>query len=114
MRPLAFYLAAVLATMAVVGSAVWFVTDQADRSTILVSAALTVVVQGAAFLVARSFRETNLMLGWGLGSILRLTALVLYAMFVARLWRASLTPALLSFVGFLFLTTVLEPVFLKR
>ena len=114
MRAASFYLLAVLATMTVVGAVVWYVVDPADRVTVLASAGLTVVVQMAGFAVARAFRDTNLMLGWGLGSILRLTALVLYAVFVARLWRASLTPALLSFVGFLFLTTVLEPVFLKR
>jgi hypothetical protein len=54
------------------------------------------------------------MLGWGLGSVLRLLTLVVYAVLVAKAARASVTPALLSFVGFLFVTTVIEPLFLKQ
>ena len=114
MRAAAYYLIAVLAALTVVGTAVWYVVGPADRRAVLVSAGLTVAVQMTAFAVARALRDQNLMIGWGLGSILRLVALVLYAVFVARLWRASMTPALLSLVGFLFVTTVFEPVFLKR
>ena len=54
------------------------------------------------------------LLRWGLGSILRLLAVVLYGVVVAKLLPHSLAPALLSFVAFLFLTTVVEPVFLRR
>jgi hypothetical protein len=46
--------------------------------------------------------------------VLRALVLVCYALYVDRLWRAPLTPALLSFVGFLFATTVFEPLFLRR
>lgn len=108
------YLAAVLGGITVVGAVAWSFTDNAGRRTILVSAALALVVQMSAFAVARGMRERHLMLGWGLGSVMRLAALVLYAVIVARLWRAPVAPALLSFVGILFVTTVVEPVFLKR
>lgn len=114
MKPFGLYLLAVLGAVAAVGAVAWAVTDAAGRQAVLVSAALAVVVQMAAFAVARVLQPRNLMLGWGLGSVLRLTALVLYAVVVARLWRAPITPALLSFVAFLFVTTVVEPVFLKR
>ena len=40
--------------------------------------------------------------------------LVVFAVMMARTARATLTPALLSFVGFLFVTTVIEPIFLKQ
>jgi hypothetical protein len=108
------YLAAVLGGIVVVGTVAWAFTDSAGRQTVLASAALALVVQMGAFAVTRTMRERHLMLGWGLGSVLRVVALVLYAVIVARLWRAPVAPALLSFVGILFVTTVVEPVFLKR
>ena len=108
------YLAVVVGGIVLVGGFAWALADGAGRTTILASAGLALVVQMATFGVARALRERHLMLGWGLGSVLRLGALVLYGVFVARLWRAPVAPALLSFVGILFVTTVVEPVFLKR
>jgi hypothetical protein len=85
------------------------------RRAVLVSAALALAVQLVAFAIARRFRtREKMMLGWGLGSMLRFGALVLYGLVVARLWRAPVAPALLSFVAFLFVTTIVEPVFLTR
>ena len=114
MRAFGEYLAAVLGGIAVVGTVAWVFTDGAGRQTVMVSAVLALVVQMTAFAVTRAMKERHLMLGWGLGSLLRFGALVLYAVIVARLWRAPVAPALLSFVGILFVTTVVEPVFLKR
>ena len=114
MKPYGLYLLAVLGGVAAVGAVAWAVTDAPARQAVLVSAALAVAVQMAAFALARALQPRNLMLGWGLGSVLRLAALVLYAVVVARLWRAPITPALLSFVAFLFVTTAVEPLFLKR
>lgn len=108
-----FFLALV-AGVALVGAVAWAFTDAAGRQVVLVSGGVAVVVQMAAFAVARSLREKQLLLGWGLGSLVRLISLVLYAVIVARLWRAPITPALLSFVAMLFVTTVVEPIFLKR
>ena len=114
MRPLARYAATCLAIVAVVGAVAWAVVSPAGRQAVVASAALAVGVQATAFLVAKLLQPRSLMLGWGLGSLLRLVALVLYALVVAKLWRVPLTPALLSFAAFLFVTTVIEPVFLKR
>ncbi len=108
-----FFLA-LLGGVLITGLVAWAFTDQAGRQTVLASGALAVVVQMAAFSVARTLHEKQLLLGWGLGSLIRLIALVLYAVVVARLWQAPITPALLSFAGMLFVTTVLEPIFLKR
>jgi hypothetical protein len=96
------------------GALAWAFTDAAGHRVVLASAAIEFAVQVLAFTVARLLQPRNLLLGWGLGSVLRLVALVVYAVVVARLWRAPLTPALLSFAAFLFVTTVFEPVFLKR
>ena len=114
MRAFWQYFLTVLGGITSVGAVAWTFTDSAGRQTVIVSAALALVVQMSAFAVARGMRERHLMLGWGLGSVMRFAALVLYAVIVARLWRAPVAPALLSFVGILFVTTVVEPVFLKR
>lgn len=114
MRAHGGYFLAVLAGVGVVGLVSWVFTDTPGRQAVLVSAGVAVVVQVGAFAVARSLREKQLWLGWGLGSLLRLMSLVLYALIVARLWRAPIAPALLSLAGMLFVTTVVEPIFLKR
>lgn len=119
MRAFGLYAASCVVIVALLGAIAWGATDaggggapEAHR-VILVSAALAIGVQLVAFAAALLLRQRNLMLGWGLGSVLRLVVLVLFALVVARLWRASLAPALLSFVAFLFVTTVVEPIFLR-
>jgi hypothetical protein len=85
-----------------------------SREAVWVSASLAFVLQMIAFTVVRMLPPEQVMIGWGLGSILRLMSVVLYGVFVAKVWRAPVAPALLSFVAFLFVTTILEPAFLKR
>ena len=77
------------------------------------SASLAFVVQVIAFTLARRVPPERLMVGWGMGAVLRMISVVLYGVVVAKVWGAPIAPALLSFVGFLFVTTVVEPVFLK-
>ena len=114
MRGFAEYLVSCVLIISIIGTIAGGVSSPAGRVAVLVSAALALGIQLIAFGVARSLQRRNLLVGWGLGSILRLVALVLYAVVVAKLWRAPIGPALLSFVAFLFLTTVVEPVFLRR
>jgi hypothetical protein len=114
MKAFVQYFLALVAGVVVTGILAWMFTDESGRQAVLVGGAVAVVVQVAAFAIARTLRDKQLLLGWGLGSALRLISLVLYAVVVARLWRAQITPALLSFAGMLFVTTVVEPIFLKR
>jgi hypothetical protein len=114
MRAFALYAAATVIAVALMGAIGWGFLSPAAREVLLVSAALAVAVQLVAFGVARRFVRKNVMLGWGLGSLLRLVVLVVYAILVAKAGRAPVAPALLSFVTFLFVTTVFEPVFLKQ
>lgn len=113
MKGFALYATACVIAVALIGAVAWSFVDPAGRQAMLVSGALAVVVQLVAFTVARQMRR-NIMVGWGLGSVLRLLVLVAYAIVLARVGRATLTPALVSFVGFLFVTTVIEPIFLKQ
>lgn len=114
MRGFAEYAASCLVIVALVGAIASAFTGAAGRQTVLASACLAFAVQMIAFAIARLLQPRHLLLGWGLGSVLRLVMLVLYAIVVAKLWRAPITPALLSFVACLFATTVVEPVFLRR
>jgi hypothetical protein len=110
----ALYAAGCVVAIALVGAIAWVFTSAAGQQTILASAVIALAVQVTSFTVARLLQPRHLLLGWGLGSALRLVALVIYALVVAKLWRAPLTPALLSLATFLFVTTIFEPVFLKR
>lgn len=114
MRGFAEYLASCVVTVGlIVAVCALFLRESAMRA-VLISGGVAVGIQVGAFLVARAYRARNLLLGWGLGSAMRVVALVVYAVILARLGGASLAPALLSFAAFLFVTTVFEPVFLKR
>lgn len=108
------YSAACVAAIAVIGGISALFTEGLGRQAILASAVLALVVQLLAFTVARMFRDRHVFVGWGMGSAMRFVALALYAVIVAKLWGAPVMAALLSFAAFLFVTTVIEPLFLKR
>ena len=114
MKPFAQYAGTCLAIIALVGAVSWALVSETGRQALMVSAALAFAVQAISFGITRLVQRQNFLLGWGLGTLLRFVALVLYAVVVAKLWQAPLTPALLSFAAFLFLTTLVEPLFLKR
>ncbi len=78
-----------------------------------ISAAIAVVVQLVGFGLAWSLRKDNVMLGWGMGLALRAISLVLYAMVGVKVLGLVQAPALLSLVGFFFVTTLVEPILLK-
>jgi hypothetical protein len=114
MKTFTLYALICAAIVLVIAGIVWAVTDAAGHRAVVVSACLAFAVQMVAFAVVRVLQPEHLMIGWGVGSVLRLIALVLYAVVLTKVARATLTPALLSFVAFLFVTTVVEPIFLKR
>jgi hypothetical protein len=108
------YASSCVVAIALLTAIAWSFLDAPARQVILLSAGIAVVVQVVAFAVARLLLRKSVLVGWGLGSALRLVVLVVFAVIMARTARAALTPALLSFVGFLFVTTVIEPIFLKQ
>ena len=114
MKAIGLYALALLAGIMAVGLVAWLVTDAAGQKTVLASGGLAVAVQLAAFATARAMQGKQMLLGWGLGSVMRLGSLVAYAVIVAKFWRASITPALLSYVAMLFVTTAVEPLFLRK
>jgi CRP-like cAMP-binding protein len=79
---------------------------------IRISAALALVVQIITFAVARRVTRTNMMVGWGLGTLLRVLTLALYAFLVVPAIALPASAALISLVIFLFLSMLVEPLLL--
>lgn len=86
----------------------------ADHRAIRVSALVAYCVQLFGFVVMLVMRGTNVFAAWGLGMLLRLITLAVFAFLVVKGMRLPPEPALLSMVAFFFLTTLVEPVLLKR
>ena len=88
--------------------------NEAGRQSLGVAAAVAFVVQVVAFLVAREFaKRQNVMAGWGIGILLRFVALLLFGLVAVPAFALPLAPALLSLAVFLFVSTLIEPLFLK-
>ncbi len=106
-----------LASVALMAGAVLvmqvLVKDGAARRAVWVAALVAVLVQTAGFAVARSLARDNVMAGWGLGVLLRFAAVFVMA-FVAPSVGLPLGATLTSLVVFLFLSTLIEPLFLKQ
>jgi hypothetical protein len=88
----------------------------ASTRALVTSAMAAWVVQVIAFAIARWAvpRPTRpIMTAWGVGMILRFGAVVAYALIAVRALELPPAPALLSFVIFLFVSTLLEPYFLR-
>lgn len=82
------------------------------RHAIRVSAAIALVVQLLGFAIARAVGKENVVAGWGLAVLLRFGAVFAFA-FTARAIGLETGPALMSLVVFLFVSTLIEPLFLK-
>jgi hypothetical protein len=88
-----------------------------EHNAMLVSAGLAFAVQLGSYALLRPARggkgpPGELMIRWGIGAMLRLVVLVLYAP-VARIMFLSLDAALVSLVTFFFLTMMAEPLLLE-
>jgi hypothetical protein len=80
-----------------------------DRSAVLVSAVVALVVQMVAFVVARLLAASgNGVAGWALGAVICLVVLVIHG-FVSRALGLPSNVALVSLATFFFLTELIEP-----
>lgn len=78
------------------------------------SAVMALGVQVLSYFIAKPLVATNPIAGWGLGSMLRMLVLVLHATVGTKALGLESGPALISLVGFLFVTMLVEPLFLKQ
>ncbi len=77
------------------------------------SAWLAIVVQVMTFSIARMVARENVMAGWGLGMLLRFATVGVWAFLGIKALGYPSGPALLSLVGFYFVSTLVEPLFLN-
>lgn len=112
MRPaLAF---GALAAVLVLGGAWGIVALRPDLAReVWSSAVIAFGVQLLAFAVARPFVATNPVAGWGLGSLIRFAVVVVHALVGIKALGLQSGPALVSLVAFLFVTMLVEPLFLR-
>jgi hypothetical protein len=87
--------------------------EPAARHSIVVSAWVAFVVQLFAFAVLRLVARQHVIAGWGLGALLRLVTLTVYALVVVKTFGLVATAALVSLAAFLFLSMLVEPLALK-
>jgi hypothetical protein len=78
------------------------------------SVGVAVVVQVLAVLIGRSFGKDRLLVGWGMGALLRLLAVLVYGFAIIPALGLQMAPALLSLVVILFVTTLFEPFLLTK
>jgi uncharacterized membrane protein len=103
---------ALTASTAAIMTIVW--STPAEERAIWLSAAIAFVVQMLAFGVASLVRRDQAIVGWGIGAIMRLVTLSLYALVFVNALGLPATAALVSLATFFFLSTLVEPLLLAR
>ena len=105
-----------LLLVALIGISGWLLslafTTAPDRQALVTSAILAVTVQMMTFGLIRILGKQNMLVGWGMGAILRGTMLALYGFVLIRLFGLPITAALVSFAVFLFVSMLLESLLL--
>lgn len=87
--------------------------DPVAQQAVWFSAGIALGIQIIGFLFVRVLVPAHVMAGWGAGMLLRFLTLVLHALVGIRLMGFPPAPALLSLAAFFFVSTLVEPVFLK-
>lgn len=115
MKAGAVYALITLALIAVIGwlFTLGFKTPEA-RQAILVSGVIAFIVQMIAFAIAKQVGKDQIFLGWGIGSLLRLLTLAVYAMLVVKALCLPASAALLSMATFFFVAIIVEPLLLTK
>ena len=80
---------------------------------VLIASFLALVVQLAAYAVIRGMGRRNVIAGWGIGAMLRFAVLIVFALVLVPRFALPSAPATISLALFLFVTTLVEPLFLK-
>jgi hypothetical protein len=84
-----------------------------DLTAIWISGVVAVAVQLGAFSLSHVAGKANFMARLGTGAILRLFALVAYALIVVFVLKLPAGAALVSLAAFFFLSTLIEPLLIK-
>lgn len=104
--------AAVLVALAAAGLTLLF-RGEGEAQAVWISAAVAYLTQLAAFPFVRRFTRSNLIIGWGTGTLVRFGTLGAYALIAGLVLHLPMTPALVGLAVFYFLSMVIEPLFLR-
>jgi hypothetical protein len=116
---LAFVVVLVVASGIAAGLAAMISTDQALIRAVCISALVALLVQVAGFGCAKYLlgRKMNLFAAWGGAMAARMVSVVVYAALVLKAPKLGLAPvaapALITFALLLFVTSIVEPLFLN-
>lgn len=77
------------------------------------SAVIAFGLQLVSFAVAIPFLKSNPIAGWGLGALVRFAGVMVHAFVGIPALGLASGPALVSLVAFLFVTMIVEPLFLQ-
>jgi hypothetical protein len=107
-----------LVAAAQIGAAGWLLSlgfpGPHDAEAIKLSAFVAIVVQLVAFAVTSMLAQRHVIAAWGVGSLLRFLTLIVYALLAVKVLGVPAVAALVSLAAFLFLSTLIEPLFLRR
>lgn len=84
-----------------------------DLSAITTAAWVALGVQLLTFSIVRLVSREQVIAAWGLGVLVRFAVVALWAFVLIPALALPATPALISLVAFLFVSTVVEPLFLN-
>ncbi len=85
----------------------------AERTSVLAAAVTALMAQAITWVIIARMGQTQVIAAWGLGAVVRVVVLVLFSIVGPRAFGLRLEPATLSLALFLFVTTLVEPLFLK-
>jgi len=109
------FLAAATGLIAVIAVVLSLVFPGAENlRAIIISAVLALVVQLGSFMILQATRGQGVIVGWGIGSLVRFATLITYGFLATRTLGLPLSAALFSLAAFLFATSILEPVMLEQ
>ena len=109
------FLAAATGLIVVIGGVLALVFPGAENlRAIAISAGIALAVQVASFMILQAMRGDTVIIGWGIGSLVRFGALIAYGLIATGTLGLPLAAALFSLAAFLFATSILEPVMLQR
>ena len=87
-------------------------TGPQDARALWISAVVAFVVQLFGFALARRSARSNVIAGWGVGMLLRLLTLGVFAFLVVPAIALPSETALIALVAYFFVSTLVEPLFL--
>lgn len=114
MKPVVLFAALSLALIACAAWVMTYVYESPDATrAVWTSAAVAFSVQVLAFAIVKLSAKTNVIAGWGIGTIVRFVVLGVYALVFVKALGLPSGAALVSLAAFFFVSTLIEPLLLK-